>query len=39
MTMGVKYQNLAVGIINMLKDNNQRLKEQEFDELVNQLLE
>jgi len=38
-TMGVKYQNLAVGIINVLKDSTQRIKEQEFDELVDQLFE
>jgi len=35
--MGVKYQNMAVGIINILKDNDQRLKEEEFDDLVNNL--
>lgn len=39
LTMGVRYQNLAVGIINMLKDNNQLLKEEEFDELANCLFQ
>jgi hypothetical protein len=36
-TMGVKYQNIIVEIINMLKDINQKLKEQEFEDLVNNL--
>jgi hypothetical protein len=38
-TMGVKYQNLAVSIMNMLKDSNHRMKEEEFGELVDQLFE